>query len=39
LVVDADEYVEDAEDYASDAALAASQIGNFNSNQMMLMGV
>ena len=39
LVVDADEYVADAESYADDADLAAQAITKFNSNQMMLMGV
>lgn len=39
LVVDADEYVDDAEGYASDASSAADLLSNYNSNQFMLMGV
>lgn len=39
LVVDADEYVDDAETYASDASKAAGSLSNYNSNQFMLMGV
>ena len=39
IVVDADEYVDDAETYASDASKAAGSLSNYNSNQFMLMGV
>jgi hypothetical protein len=39
IVVDADEYVDDAEAHADDAADAASQLDNYNSNQFLLMGV
>jgi hypothetical protein len=39
LVVDADEYVDDAQAYASDASKAAGALSNYNSNQFMLMGV
>jgi len=39
LVVDADETAEDAEGYATDAAIAADEIALFNTKQMMLMGV
>ena len=39
IVVDADEYVDDAEGYASDASKAAGSLSNYNSNQFMLMGV
>lgn len=39
IVVDADEYVENAETYALDASAAASALTYFNSNQFMLMGV
>ena len=39
LVVDADESAADASTYATDAANAADEIAEFNSKQMMLMGV
>jgi hypothetical protein len=39
LVVDADEYVDDAQAYALDASKAAGALSNYNSNQFMLMGV
>jgi len=39
LVVDADEYVDDAESHAQDALSAANQLESYNSNQFMLMGV
>lgn len=39
LVVDADESAADASIYASDTASAADEIAEFNSKQMMLMGV
>lgn len=39
IVVDAEEYVENAETYASDASAAASALSYVNSNQFMLMGV
>ena len=35
----ADEYVDDAQGYASDASTAAASLSNYNSNQFMLMGV
>ncbi len=39
LVVDADEEADDAESHADDAAVAASALSSFNSNQLMMMGV
>jgi hypothetical protein len=39
LVVDADEYVDDAQSYALDASTAANSLSNYNANQFMLMGV
>lgn len=39
LVVDAEDYVEDAETYAIATADAAEKLSYSNSNQMMLMGV
>lgn len=39
LVVDAEDYVEDAETYAMATADAAEKLSYSNSNQMMLMGV
>jgi len=39
LVVDAEESVEEAEEHADDAQIAAEAIANFNNNQFMLMGV
>jgi|688.fasta_scaffold306039_2 hypothetical protein len=39
IVVDADEFVDDAESYASDASKAAGALENYNTNQFMLMGV
>ena len=39
LVVDADEEAIDASTYASDASKAAGALSNFNTNQLMMMGV
>ena len=39
IVVDAEDYVANAESYASDAAEASEILSNYNSNQFMLMGV
>jgi hypothetical protein len=39
IVVDADEFVDDAQGYASDASKAAGSLENYNTNQFMLMGV
>jgi hypothetical protein len=39
LVVDADEKADDAETYASDASKAAGALANYNTNQLMMMGV
>jgi hypothetical protein len=39
LVVDADEKADDAQDYATDASNAAGAIANYNTNQLMMMGV
>ena len=39
LVVDADEEADDATTYASDASKAAGALSNYNSNQLMMMGV
>lgn len=39
IVVDAEDYEGNAQAYAEAAALAASALANYNSNQMMLMGV
>jgi hypothetical protein len=39
LVVDADEEADDAATYASDASVAASALANYNTNQLMMMGV
>lgn len=39
LVVDADEEATDAATYATDASKAAGALANYNSNQLMMMGV
>jgi hypothetical protein len=39
LVVDADEKADDANSYASAAASAAAALANYNTNQLMMMGV
>lgn len=39
LVVDADEEADDADSYATDAQIAASALQNYNTNQLMMMGV
>ena len=39
LVVDADEKADDAGTYATDASKAASALANYNTNQLMMMGV
>jgi hypothetical protein len=39
LVVDADEEADDADSYATDAQTAASALQNYNTNQLMMMGV
>jgi hypothetical protein len=39
LVVDADEQADDAQDYATDASNAAGALANYNTNQLMMMGV
>ncbi len=39
LVVDADEKADDADTYADDASKAAGAIQNYNTNQLMMMGV
>ena len=39
LVVDADEQADDADSYATDASVAASALQNYNTNQLMMMGV
>ena len=39
LVVDAEDRVDDASSYATDAANAAGALSNYNANQFMLMGV
>ena len=39
LVVDADEKADDAGTYATDASKAAGAIQNYNTNQLMMMGV
>ena len=39
LVVDADEEADDAATYALDTATAASALTNYNTNQLMMMGV
>jgi len=39
IVVDAEDYVDNAEHYANDASVAANSLSNYNANQFMLMGV
>jgi hypothetical protein len=39
LVVDADEKADDAATYATDASRAAGALQNYNTNQLMMMGV
>lgn len=39
LVVDADEEADDADSYATDAQTAANALQNYNTNQLMMMGV
>lgn len=39
LVVDADEKADDADSYATDAQNAAGALENYNTNQLMMMGV
>ena len=39
IVVDADEKADDAGTYATDASKAASALANYNTNQLMMMGV
>ena len=39
IVVDADEKADDANSYASAAASAAAALANYNTNQLMMMGV
>ena len=39
LVVDADEKADDANSYASAATTAAAALANYNTNQLMMMGV
>jgi hypothetical protein len=39
LVVDADEKADDASSYATATATAASALANYNTNQLMMMGV
>jgi hypothetical protein len=39
LVVDADEEADDAETYANDASKAGGALTNYNTNQLMMMGV
>ena len=39
IVIDADEKADDAGTYATDASKAASALANYNTNQLMMMGV
>jgi len=39
LVVDADDKADDAGTYATDASKAAGALENYNTNQLMMMGV